>query len=574
MRHLLTISLLCCFQHISFAQQAWDEAAFRTMPPVQRYRFVQDYPYYKSPDGSALSAMLNRMLEIAREENDRHAVLALKYRMCLASGGKGFDFPEGKTGRDFLLEMEAEAKKKGYEVEETVAHHYLTNGMGNPKNQSFEQRYVEVQKAFGQIEAIGFEKFRDYGLAGILLDLTNFMWELEDFEKAFRYLSVAERFVEPTEEGAYNYTQVLSYLQTYWKEKKDYARSIGYARKILRFHQNLQTGHPDRLWRKKFWQGFASIEIAGLLIEQGHFAEGEQYASRGYSLSRAQENDGNLTAYLAEFDALQVLVPIKLKLGKMHEADTLLQRALSIKEMPELQSHLGYFKPLKLYRHLSEYHEKKGNSAAALRYARLAQAIRDSLGRRNDARKFEKLNQRLDAEKYTEKLQLVESEKQLQQWLRNAALAILALVLALAFANFRRLQAKRRQKETELSAAKTELENMARGFRQKSELVENLRLENEKLAADGRHSEYLEQLTSATILTHADWKDFKTVFEKAHPGFIARQKERCPGITPAETRLLVLEKLGLNTAEMANMLGVNKNTIHQTRGRLRRKVGG
>ena len=216
----------------------------------------------------------------------------------------------------------------------------------------------------------------------------------------------------------------------------------------------------------------------------------------------------------------------------------------------------------------------RGEAAAALRYTRLAQNLQDSLDRRNDARRLVQIQQRLDAEKYAEKLQLVENEKQLQKMLRNAAVVILLLVLLLAYGNYRRFQLKRRQKEAELEAAKNDLESLTQGFREKSELVENLRLENEKLADQGRHSEYLEQLTSATILTEDDWTRFRAVFEKAHPGFIARQREQFPDLTPAEVRLLVLDKLDLSAQEMANMLGVNRNTIHQTKLRLRRKMEG
>ena len=544
------------------------------MSPAERYRFVHDYPFWKINNGNDLSALVERMLAGAEEKNDRHTVLALKYYVCLVSGNEGFKMPGGKTGVELFAEMEAEARKTGYKVEEAVAHHYLVNGPGASQKTSFEQQYVEVQKTFERMEAIGFEKFRDYQVEAILLNLSQFMWGLEDFEKAYHFLTVAERFIQPTEEGGHYYTQVLSYLQTYWKQKKDYGKSIEYTRKILQFHQNFLTEDPERQWWSQFWKGFANIEMAALLIEEGKIAESEPYADRGYDLSKAKNPINPIVPYQAEFDALQVLIPVKLKLGKLDEADALLQRSTDIQKMLEPQSQLDYFKPLKLYRHFSKYKEIRGDAADALHYARLAQTLQDSLDRRNDARKQAQIQRRIDAEKYTEKLQLVENEKQLQTLLRNAALVILLLVVLLAYGNYHRLQYKRRQKEAELGAAKNDLTFMTRGFREKSELVENLRLENEKLSNEGMRSEYLEQLTSSTILTEEDWTKFRAVFEKAHPGFIARQKEQFPELTPAETRLLVLEKLGLNVPEMANMLGVNRNTINQTKLRLRRKTGG
>jgi DNA-binding transcriptional regulator YiaG len=167
----------------------------------------------------------------------------------------------------------------------------------------------------------------------------------------------------------------------------------------------------------------------------------------------------------------------------------------------------------------------------------------------------------------------VESEKELQKWLRNAALVILALVLVLAFVFFQRLQRKRRQKETELAAAQNDLAALTQGFREKSDMVENLHLEMDKLAASGERSHYLEQLTHSVILTDDDWAQFRAVFEKVHPDFIAAQKTAHPDLTPAELRFLVLEKLDLNAHEMANMLGVSVNTVYKTGQRLRRKTG-
>lgn len=556
------------------AQPGWDERAFLSMSPVQRYRYVHDYPYWKLKPGKEQSDLLSKMLAAAEAEKDRHTVLAVKYYICRISGNPGFEMPHGKTGLQFFFEIQEEARARRFVVDEVVAHHYLVSMLRASNELTTEQLYVENQQTFERMRSIGFEKFSDYEVEGILFSLAYFMWELEDFEKAYQYLTVAEQFIRPDRPGAFFYTQVLSYLQTYWKQKKDFAQSIGYTQKLLQFHENYPFYDPENLWWNRFWRGFANIEMASLLIEQGNIAESERYADEGYQLSKAKEPVASMVPYQAEFDALMVLIPVKLKLGKMDEAGELLQRVDFIKRKLEPIGQLDYFKPLKLYRHFSEYLEKKGDAAAALRYTHLAQALQDSLDRRNDARKLSQAQLRHEAEKFAVKLEMVENEKQLQKYLRNAALVIMLLVVVIAFGNYHRLQFLRRQKEAELDAAKKNLEDLTRNFREKSELADNLRLENEKLAEAGQHSDYLEQLTSATILTDDDWQNFRAVFEKVYPGFIAEQKALFPDLTPAETRLLVLEKLGLSSSEMANMLGVNRNTVNQTRLRLRRKTGG
>ncbi len=573
MYRLLILVFFCCFQQLLIAQPNWNEHTFRSMSRAERYRFVHDYPYWKIKSGKEQSVLLSQMLAIAEAVKDRHTALAVKYYICKISGNYGFDFPFGKTVEQLYSEIELEAKRRGLKVEEIVAHHYLVNLHRVANKLTNEQQYVEYQKTFERMGELGFERFKDYQAEAILFNLAYFMWELEDFENAFRYLTVAEQFIKPNEPGAYFYTQVSSYVQNYWKLKKDFAKSLTYTQQILQFHKNFQFENPDNFWWSQFWHGLANIEMAALLIEQGKIEESEYYADQGYKLSMTEDSASNVVPYQAEFDALMILIPVKLTLVKLGEAGELLQRADFIKEKLEPIGQFEYFKPLKLYRHFSKYYEMRNNHAAALRYTHLAQTLQDSLDRRNDARKLAQAQQRHEAEKFAEKLQMVENEKQLQMLLRNAALVILLLVIALAFGYYHRLQYIRRQKDEELELAKKDLETLTHSFRQKSELVENLRQENEKLAQQGQHSDYIEKLTNTTILTKDDWTSFRTTFEKVYPGFIAEQMLQVSDLTQAEIRLLVLEKLELNTAEMANILGVNRNTINQTRLRLRRKTG-
>lgn len=61
-----------------------------------RYCFVHDYPFWKIDSVEDLTTLLHRMTTIAKEENDRHTLLALQYSVCQVSGTAGFKMPEGK----------------------------------------------------------------------------------------------------------------------------------------------------------------------------------------------------------------------------------------------------------------------------------------------------------------------------------------------------------------------------------------------------------------------------------------------------------------------------------------------
>lgn len=469
---------------------------------------------------------------------------------------------------EWLTQLLADAQRNGFHVEELVAQHYLVFEQYGARMVPHEVLYSTIIKEFDQMEEKGFERFKDYDLAKILKHDGMILFDLEDFDKALEYLLVAERFIRPEGNGAQTAFLVLNHVQSIYQQQKDYPKGIEYAKKILQLVKTATAQNPAQQHWFQEWQGIATVDIASMLVGQRKFAEGETYADQGYELVKAQSNDG----LQSEYEALQVLVPTKLELGKVDEAAQLLQRMKVIYEAVG-KDNFNYFKNIKYFENYARFYEMKGDFATAIHYANLAKPLKDSLERRNDARKLEKIMQRIEAEKYMAKLQLVESEKQLQKTLRNAALIIMLLLGGLAYGNYRRLQFNRQQAKKELEAAKSELATFTQRLKEKSELAENLRSEMERLSKSGERSDYLEKLTSSTILTDEDWLQFRSIFEKVHPNFIEAQKTQYPDLTQAELRYLVLEKLQLTTHEMANMLGVSDGTIRQTRMRMKRKTG-
>lgn len=569
-----TILFVCSLKTLCTAQPVFNKVQFQEMTATQRYRFVHDYPFWKVFDVNQLSTLLSQMVEVANVKRDYRTQIALDYYLALIGGKPNFRFPKGKKAGilESLQDMQKIAVQQDYEVETLIASCCLTSSLYLGQKLSNEQYYVDMQRSLEELQKLGFEKCRDYNIASILFDFSKSLWNLGDFDKAYQYLRIAEQYIEPTIEGGFYYTQVLSYLQTYWKNKKEYNKSMVYAQRILLFHQNFHSNIPEhKLW-SEFWLNFASIDIASLLIDQGKIKEGEVYANKGFQLIKSRVSLDPIVSKQAEFDALMILIPVKLKLNKVDEVPSLLKLANNIKSELEPIGKLDYFKPLRLYKYSSEYYEKVGGYAEALHYTHLAQTLQDSLNQHNDVQKISQMQLRYEVEKYANHVKAIESEKQLQKYLRNAIILILLLVLGLVYVNHQRLRHKHHEKESELEASQNELAWQTQHFRNMSELIENLRQENEKLNASDNQHEHFEKLISSTILTDEGWTNFKRMFEKVHPGYMQSVKEKYPDLTNAELRLLMLEKLDLSTQEMANMIGVNKNTIHQTRLRLRKKT--
>lgn len=82
----------------------------------------------------------------------------------------------------------------------------------------------------------------------------------------------------------------------------------------------------------------------------------------------------------------------------------------------------------------------------------------------------------------------------------------------------------------------------------------------------------INEISRQTILTEEEWENFKQLFEKVHPGFFIRLRERSRDTTLAEQRMAALTRLNLTTRQMASMLGISVDSVHKARQRLRQRL--
>lgn len=133
---------------------------------------------------------------------------------------------------------------------------------------------------------------------------------------------------------------------------------------------------------------------------------------------------------------------------------------------------------------------------------------------------------------------------------------------------FEKQQQQLENQKRELEQFEQRLLDFSHSISEKNKMVENAIA----LLNDNDRTSTIEVLQRSTILTDSEWDSFKNLFNQVHSGFLIRLKEKYPDVSPAETRFLVLSKLGFSNKEMANTLGVNMNTIRVTQFRLRKKM--
>jgi DNA-binding CsgD family transcriptional regulator len=111
----------------------------------------------------------------------------------------------------------------------------------------------------------------------------------------------------------------------------------------------------------------------------------------------------------------------------------------------------------------------------------------------------------------------------------------------------------------------------------KNELINDLELkltQNQKssLAAAPNAPPDTQALRQMKILTTNDWLRFRERFNEQFPQFVDKIKVQLPKLTPSEMRLVMLIKIGFDTLEIANVIGISTDSVYTSRYRLRKKL--
>ena len=180
-------------------------------------------------------------------------------------------------------------------------------------------------------------------------------------------------------------------------------------------------------------------------------------------------------------------------------------------------------------------------------------------------------------------IQKLNKEKRTQILLRNVIIAgiVLLSLLALLILNrnwlktkvkMERIEKEKTLMEQEIASAQTQLKMFTENIIEKASLIEKLeeQIKGRDISAD--QQTIIAELTLQTILTEEDWTKFRLLFEKIHPGFFIKLKEKFPDITLAEQRMAALTRLRLTTKQIASILGISVDSVHKTRQRLRQRL--
>lgn len=410
--------------------------------------------------------------------------------------------------------------------------------------------FENIMAAQELMRKLGFEKFpRIYSA---LLLIGNAYMNINDYQRAIPYLREAMTHPPKIHDPIFRMSLMNAIGICYM-------RLIEYDSAIISYQQAHEAAKEIK---HEFWTGLTGGNLGYVHYLKGDMDIALPLLTEDFNISVKHGQIGSA------INASLSLASIHLQKGDQGEAEKYIE--FFTKHIDRKDDHAMQI----FYENLYLLEKLKGNYLQATIYSDSAKVYREKYESQRDKTILERAKLQLEMTRHSDELRHLEMMRKRQLLIRNMLLAFTILGGLIAFLIINRGTLKRKK---ELELAKAELAHYTSTIREKNELIDSFTDEIEKMRAseqfqNDERMEHLTQLMEASILTEEDWKHFRSMFDKVHPGFFTRLKTKMPDLTPAETRLLALTKLKLATREMASMLGISYESMKKTRQRLRKKI--
>lgn len=134
------------------------------------------------------------------------------------------------------------------------------------------------------------------------------------------------------------------------------------------------------------------------------------------------------------------------------------------------------------------------------------------------------------------------------------------------------------QLRAELSGKSRELAGTALNIVYKNELLQNIRVEMNKLEGpDGKKLpaaklKKIQKIIDEGMGDQHDWNRFENSFDEAHENYFKKLKEGYPELTPNDIKLSAYLRMNMSSKEIASLLNITVRSVELRRYRLRKKL--
>jgi DNA-binding CsgD family transcriptional regulator len=224
-----------------------------------------------------------------------------------------------------------------------------------------------------------------------------------------------------------------------------------------------------------------------------------------------------------------------------------------------------------------------GQTDSAFFYNDRYHLLKDSLAANLNRSRLTTMNARMAFDNLQNSLNKTQAALSDVRFTRNIILAgiiIVAFIALLLYNRYRlkqkfrlaQMQRKRQLAEQEVENAREQISVFTKHIIEKNNLIETLQQQLSDKVTYQAPEEVAESLSQYTLFTDEEWEKFKVEFAKAYPEFLLTLRQQVEQITPAEERLAALIYLRLSTVQIANTLGISKDSVMRGKRRLRKRL--
>jgi DNA-binding CsgD family transcriptional regulator len=416
----------------------------------------------------------------------------------------------------------------------------------------------------------------------------NYLYVQEDFPKGFLLLiETLEKIENDKSRDYFIRNLILITIEGFHYMLGDYRSALSYGRKINKssinnahitntnlmgvIYRNLnQLDSSNYCFNQELQFGLKKKDSALICLSSGNLGE-NYYLQKNYDaalplLAIDAKYHYAYGSWGSASNAYLLMANIYIIKGDVANAASCLKLAqgsiIKIKDHPTIEI---YKRKKLLYEVLTKYYIATSNSHFASLYFDSAKSATDTIASMRGGMTVLKTDgvfrlQKSEIQKL--KLENDLNESRINQLILGVVFVILTLFGAFGFIQYRakinlrhaRLQFDKEKVEEDLVSARADLAKYLKAILPKEPI------ENEVNWKD------------ACIITPEHWHEFKALFDQSYPGYFDRLGKKINNLTEGEARLMCLLKLNLTDVDMGNILGVNKNSVQQTRSRLKKKI--
>lgn len=289
-----------------------------------------------------------------------------------------------------------------------------------------------------------------------------------------------------------------------------------------------------------------------------------------------------LTKNLRQLPVLKMnLAKSLLKCNRNKEAEELFLKLIDeSSKTGQIEITSGAYKQLS---YMNE-HQKKDFKQALIYYKKYSK-LKDSISNAQKSKQFDELVIKYDTKEKENQInkfsiqQRLDNTRKVTYLLMFVASLIIAILTTLFLINKNKQNKLVIEKVSlELKASEQELTFLTQSIIRKNKSIEDLELSLSKNQISEQsqnqfddNNEQLSALYQFKILTEDDWRQFKVLFDKLHPGILNKLRSKFPELSPAEERQFLLMRLNIDSKECADMLGISLSSVKKNKYRLKKR---